>query len=198
MAINYDDLIETARRVLVANTSPGAIPQANLEVDLAAIKDTACQQLAAKVATDPERFYLLQQDYSVTLDGSGVGDILAATGSITGDADIYANSIQRGNVQDADNNSLVYMPHLFDFYRSASTAFAYYTLQDRKIRTRALGVSVQSAADVVSVNGPVTITANFVTTDLTFWPDQFYDDLVAEIVQIALTKLSAVNADRNN
>lgn len=195
MAINYDDLIETARRVLLANTPPSQIPQPNLEVDLAAIKNTACQALAARIAKDPDRFYLLQQDYSVALDGAGVGDLLTATGSVTSAADLYVDSIHRGNVQDADNNALVYIPNLFDFYRPAATAFAYYTLQDRKIRTRALNIAVNSALDVVGVNGPVVITANFVTTNLTYWPDQLFDDLVATIVNIAQTKLAApVNA----
>jgi len=169
MAINYDDLIETARRVLLANTPPSQIPQGNLEIDLAALKNTACQVLAAKIADDPDRLYLLQQDYSVALDGSGVGDILTATGAITGGADLYADSIPKGNVQDAYNNSLVYMPLLFDFYRPASTQFAYYTLQDRAIRTRAIAVAVQSAADIVGAIGPLTITANYVTTNLTYW-----------------------------
>jgi hypothetical protein len=191
MAINFDVLIETARRVLLANTPPSQIPQGNLEIDLAAIKDTACQVLAARIAKDPGRFYLLQQDYSVALDGSGVGDFLTATGSITGDADIYADSIPMGNVQDAYNNSLIYIPHLFDFYRPASTQFAYYTLQDRRIRTRAIATAVQSAADIVGVVGPLTITASFISTDLTYWPDQFFDDLVATIVNIAQTKLAA-------
>lgn len=191
MAINYDDLIETARRVLLANTPPSQIPQGNLEIDLAALKNTACQVLAAKIADDPDRFYLLQQDYSVALDGSGVGDILTATGSVTSAADIYADSIPKGNVQDAYNNSLVYMPLLFDFYRPASTQFAYYTLQDRKIRTRAIATAVQSAADIVGVVGPLTITANFVTTNLTYWPDQLFDDMVATIVNIAQAKLAA-------
>lgn len=196
MAIDYDQLIEVVKRTLGAgNASPDVWAQS--EIDLAALKNIATERLAGRVAMDRDRRGLLQQDYSVTLDANGVGDPLTAIGSVTGGTDIIWGSIPLGNVQDADNNSLVLIPHLPDFYRPASIALAYYCLVDRKIRTRALSVAVNNAADIVTVNGPITVTANFETSDLTFWPGELFNDLAQEIVSIALTKMMPAPVEAN-
>jgi len=198
MALDINQIVETCKRILSAGQGDGqANPWNRPELDLGAMRATACQQVTAKITQDPHRRALLQQDYVCTLDASGIADPLSQTGSITGDTDIYWNSIPLGNVQDAFGNTLVYIPHLLDFYRPASVAFGYYTLQDQKLRTRAIGVAVNSAADVVGAGSPITITANFENTDLTYWPAQLFDDLVKEICQIAQVKYANLDARAN-
>ena len=195
MALNINEIVETVKRILSAGAGDGqANPWNRPELDLGAMRGTACQRLAARIAKDSVRRSLMQQNYVCALDGSGIADPLSEVGTITGDTDIYWDSIPWGNVQDLDNNSLVYLPSLYDFYRPASTAFGYYTLVNQRLRTRAIGVGVTSAADVVGVNGPVTVTASYVTTDLSFWDAQFFDDMVQEILHIAQTKLAELNA----
>lgn len=198
MALDINVIVETCKRILSAGQGDGqANPWNRPELDLGAMRATACQQLAARIAMDPTRRSLMQQNYSCALDGAGTADPLSGIGSITSDTDIYWDSIPYGNVQDADNNTLVYIPNLMDFYRPASTAFGYYTLVNQSLRTRAIGVSVSSAADVVGVNGPIVITASYITTDLTYWPDQLFDDFVNEMLYIAQTKLATLNAGTN-
>lgn len=144
---------------------------------------------------DPYLKPLLQQTYSVALDGSGVGDPLAATGSITGAAgEILQEGIKYGVVIDGDGNILQPLSHYADFLRPQPTVYAYYCLKDRKILTRALGQQVTNPAEVQSVTGPLSVTANFAPTSVSNIPPELEDLTVHALCRIVTTKTPA-NAD---
>ena len=186
MAITTDELVERAKRLVEAGASPSVWARA--ELDLAACITLAVQECSEQNANNPEMRALLMQPYSVSLNSSGFGDLLAATGSLTGAADIFWNTVAFGTVVDVDGNELVYLPNLFDFYRPQSTLFGYYTLANRGIYARAVASQVNVPSDVQPPSGPLTVTACFAPADLQYWPTQLNDDLVRKLAHIVIAK----------
>ena len=186
MPITTDELVERAKRLVEAGASPSVWARA--ELDLTACITLAVQECSQDNALNPEMRALLMQTYSVALNSSAFGDLLAATGSTTGGTDIFWNTVAYGVVQDADGNELVYLPNLWDFYRPQSTLFGYYTLANRGIYARAVGSQVNTPSDVVAPTGPLTVTACFAPGSLTYWPNQLNDDLVRKLAHIVLSK----------
>lgn len=185
------DLLERAKR-LASTAAPSPNLWDNAEIDLASNVLIAVQELGDEVTADFLRRTLLQQDYTVTLNSAGVGDPLAAVGSITGVAgEIIQESIRYGVVLDAENNILQPILHYSDFLRPQPTVYGYYTLVDRKIYTRAINVPVTTPADITSAPGPLTITASFVPTSVTNVPSQLEDDLVKKLVAVSIRKAEA-------
>jgi hypothetical protein len=189
-----DELIERAKRQLNAGQpQPHVWPDS--EIDLDACVDQAIAEVADRVMRDPYLKTLLRQAYSVALDGSGVGDLLAATGSITGLAgEILQEGVEWGTVIDADNNVLVPLQFYAQFVAPQPPVFAYYCLEERKIYTRALGQAVNGPADIVGVTGPLSIKASFSPQTVDSFPAELEDHLVNTLCQIAVTK-TPTNAD---
>lgn len=170
------ELIERAKRQLSLG------PEA--EIELGACVMQALSVLGHDVMRSDELRGWLQQTYPVTLV-SGVGDLLTAVGSVSGNAgEILIEGIRYGVVKDADNNVLQPLLHYFDFLRPQSTVYAYYAVVGRSIHTRAIGVAVTGPADIVGVTGPLSITANFTPTDVGDVPPELEERLVHNLVRI--------------
>lgn len=167
------ELIERARRQLNAP---------DLEINLAACVMQAKSKVANAVMLDDARRWLLQQAYAVPLNAAGVGDLLAAVGSIAGK--IISEGVEFGAVVDADNNRLVPLAHYLSFTSPQSTVFAYYLRVNRTIATRALGVQVNNPADIQGVNGPLSVIASFDPDDVDDFPPELEPDLVQALVEI--------------
>lgn len=182
-----DQLVEYVTRRLQAAAPTNEWPKNRLNI--AAAIPAAIHELAMEVMRDDARRSLLQQDYSVSLNGAGVGDLLAATGSVTSAAgEVLLGGVHLGSVRDADGNLLVNIPQYRDFQRPQPTIFAYYCLVDRKIYTRAINTPVLSPSDIVGVSGPLTVTASFAPASVANVPTEIEDDLVARVVEVLLRK----------
>lgn len=192
MAITKDEIIERAKRLAGAGLPVDVWAKA--EIDMAACMTIAVHELAEDVMRDDVKRGYLQQDYSVSLDSSGVGDILAATGSVTSAADMLQDGIQFGRVKDADGNVLVYIPNINYFYAPQPTVYGYYCLAKRKILTRAINAACSSEAEVQSAATPLTITASYAPSDLAYIPDQLGDDLAKKLFTVVSRKLEEINA----
>src|SRR5262245_37935744 len=117
-----DELVERAKRQLNAGQPESAWPAAEIDIDACIM--VAANQLADQVMADPYERALLQQTYSVTLDVNGQGDLLTATGSITGLAgEILLDGIRAGNVLDNDQNQLQPLLHYADFLKPQATVY---------------------------------------------------------------------------
>lgn len=185
-----NELVQRAKRRLMAGSEARPL-WAVSELDIAANVEPAAHRLAFRVMMDDDRRTLLQQAYTVNLDSAGVGDVLAATGSITGNAgEILQGGINVGAVIDFENNRLVNIANYSDFIAPAFAGFGYYNLNRQKIATRAIGVAVNSPADIQSVLGPLTIVASFCPSEVTDWPLELQDDLVNEVVAVTIEKLT--------
>lgn len=191
MAITKDEIIERAKRLAGAGVSPDIWARA--ELDLAACLNIAVHELSEDVMRDDYRRAYLQQDYSVAVNSAGVGSILAATGTVTGAADILLDSIQYGRVKDADGNVLVWYPHKDSFYNPLPTVFGYYCLSGRSILTRAIAAQCTSEADVQPAATPLTITASYAPSDLAYMPDQLGDDLAKQLVTVVTRKVKEMD-----
>ena len=178
------ELIERAKRQM-----GGAWP--DHEVDLAATIHQATSDVAYAVLSDVSRRTLLQQSFSVTLNASGEGDLLAATGSITGNAgEILVGGLQV--VRDNDNNILRRIQHYHDFLGPAYPVYAYYTIRNKAtIATRAINVPVNGPADIQSVSSPLTITANYEPATVDLFPPELEPDLVDALCKRLLLKPNA-------
>lgn len=166
------------------------------EIELAASVLQAIGELSHRVMRDSSLRPLLQQLYAVSLSPAGEGDLLLATGSITGNAgEILMEGIHLGVVRDADNNILVPLVHYSDFLRPLPTVYGYYCLKDRVIATRAIGVAVSSPADIQSVNSPLTITASFSPREVDDFPPELHDLLVFALCDVVTRKTSLQNAN---
>lgn len=188
------ELIERAKRLAGAGSgSPDMWAKA--EIDLAACVTLALHEMSAEVMRDEARRGLLQQVYSVTLDGSGVGDLLATTGSVTSAAgEILQDGVYLGAVVDADGNILQPLFHYADFVRPQSTAFGYYCLANKKIHTRAVGAQVNTPFDVQGASSPLTVTASYAPASVANVPGELEDDLVKKLVTVVMRKVEAPNA----
>lgn len=155
------------------------------ELEIMAAIPTGIQRLSVKVMRDPNMDVLLRQNYSVTLDASGVGNLLTATGAITGLAgEILFEGIPFDSVLDGDSNVLVYIPHYQDFLRPQPTVFGYYCTERERILTRAINTSVNGPLDIVGAPGPLTVTASFAPTNVTDVATELTDNLIDEVVGV--------------
>lgn len=186
-----NQLTQYTKRRLTAQ--PGGEVWADREMEIWGAVPTAIHELSVKVMMDPARRTLLQQIYTVALDGAGVGDLLAAAGSITAVAgEILQPGIPLGVVLDADSNRLVQIPHKDQFYSPAPTVFGYYCLADYgKILTRAINAQVNNPLDIISVNGPLTITASYAPAAVDNVPAEIQDDLVGIHVEVLLRQIGS-------
>jgi len=169
---------------------------AESEIDIAACVLQAKGAVAYQVMRDDERRGLLQQAYSVPLNGSGEGDLLAAAGSVTTNTgEILAEGVKFGLVLDADGNVLQPLTHYLDFVRPQPTVYAYYLIKNKAtIATRALDMAVNGPADIQSVSGPLSITASFEPDEIDDFPPETEPDLVNETCKIFLAKAANANA----
>lgn len=188
------ELIERAKRRLNAGAAAPRIWPDN-EIELAACVNDALHELSAAVVMDNNRRSWLQQDYTITLNASGEStDLLTAAGSVTGEVgEIILSGIYFGLIRDADNNVLKPLFHYSDFVSPQFTVYAYYLLKNQIIATRALGVAVNSPADIQSVNGPLTITANYTPINVDDVPLALEDELVTHLCEVVVRKV--INAD---
>jgi hypothetical protein len=194
--MTFSELVERAKRQLNAGQpQPHVWPDS--EIDIAACVRQASSQLAHKVMRDESLRALLQQEYEVTLDGAGEGDLLAATGSITSVAgEILLEGIQHGIVLDADTNPLQYIQNYADFLKPQPTVYGYYHLKDKAtILTCAINTPVDDLGDIVSAPSPLTITASYTPADVDDFPPELEDPLVQELVSVIAVKLKPANAD---
>jgi hypothetical protein len=186
-----DELVERAKRQLNAGApQPRSWPDAEIDIDACVL--LAANDLANEVMRDPYLRALLQQTYSVPLDANGQGDLLAATGSITGVAgEILLDGIRSGVVLDNDGNQLYPILHYADFLRPQTTAIGHYHIKDRdKILTRAKGVQVTDPGSIQGANGPLVITANFTPADVSNFPPELDDRLVQTLCNVVARKVT--------
>lgn len=187
------ELIRRAIMTIAAGSSP---PNSVLvqEAELSAMIPSVMQALADEVAKDANRAPLLMQDYSVDL-ASGIGEPLTDTGSITSLADILYWSIPYGSVRDSLTNfKLVYIPHREQFEGYLTSGLWYYTLVNQRIYTRSATSGDYFNSDKYDVQGPLTVTANFVPTSATL-PITLENDAVDLLVKMVATKVQADKAE---
>lgn len=175
--MTFPELVERAKRQLNA-------PE--LEVNLAACVMQASGRLAQKVMRDGSLRGLLQQEYSVTLDANGEGNLLTATGSVTSTAgEILIEGVKFGVVLDFDGQKLHPLLHYHDFIAPQNVAYGYYCIKDKAtILTRARGQQVNTASDIQSASGPLTITASYTPAAVTAFPEELADMLVDELCAV--------------
>lgn len=182
------ELIERAKRQL------GVGPES--EIELGACVMQASDMVARKVMADSSLRSLLQQEYSITLDASGEGDLLAATGSVTGVAgEILLEGVKYGVVLDAEGQKLQPLFHYSDFLAPQVTVFGYYCIKDKAtILTRARNTSVSTSFDIQSATGPLTITASYTPASVDDFPAELEDMLVNALCTVVTLKVKPANA----
>ena len=188
--------LELTRRAIMA-LSAGAPPPNPLlvqEAEVSAMIPSVMQALADEVAKDGNRAPLLMQDYAVDLV-SGIGEPLSETGSITSAADILYWSIPFGVVRDSLTNfKLTYIPHREQFEGYLTAGLWYYTLANQRIYTRSATSGDYFNSDKYDVQGPLTVTANFVPTTANL-PVTLENDAVDLLVKMVTTKVQADKAE---
>ena len=176
------DLIEFAKRRLSAGEASPRI-WVESETELAAAVQSANQRLSDAVMNDDSRRAWLQQEFSLAIDPtSGRGTLTAATSALP--ATLLLDGIRYGRVVDADGNQLWPLMHLKSFYDPQPTFRAYYHLDSAQIYTRAKNAQVLNPIDVQPVNGPLTITASCVFTNISDIPAMLSDDLIDALVGV--------------
>jgi hypothetical protein len=188
--------LELIRRAIMTIAAGSPPPNSVLvqEAELSAMIPSVMQALADEVAKDANRAPLLMQDYSVDL-ASGIGEPLTDTGSITSAADILYWSIPYGSVRDSLTNfKLVYIPHREQFEGYLTSGLWYYTLANQRIYTRSATSGDYFNSDKYDVQGPLTVTANFVPTSATL-PVTLENDAVDLLVKMVATKVQADKAE---
>lgn len=189
------ELVERARRQLNAGEpQPHTWPDS--EIDLAACVMQASQRVAHDVMRDSALRGLLQQEFTITLDVNGEGDLLAAVGSVTAVAgEILIDGVWFGAVIDADGNVLQPLVHFVDFIRPQPTVFGYYCIKDKAtILTRAKDAQANGPLEIVGATGPLTITANFAPAAVASFPPELEEPLVHALVNIVVQKVTPANA----
>lgn len=190
--MTFSELVERARRQLNAGQpQPHVWPES--EIDLAACVMQAISDVGHMAMRSDELRSLLQQVYSVPLDANGVGDLLAAIGSITGVAgEILIEGVRFGAVLDAEGRKLQPILHYADFIAPQSTVFDYYHIKDKAtILTRVRDIQVNTSLDIVSANGPLSITASFAPQSVTNIPPELEEPTVHSLVRIVALKTNA-------
>ena len=188
--------LELTRRAIMALAAgtPSPNPILDQEAEISALIPQVMQSLADEVAKDHNRSSLLTQQYTVDLV-SGEGEPLTDTGSITSAADILFWSIPMGTVRDSMTGfKLVYIPGLAQFEGYLMPGLWYYTLVNQRIYTRSATSGDYFNSDRYDVQGPLTVTANFVPTTATL-PVTLENDAVDLLVKLAMTKVQADKAE---
>src|SRR5262245_10070405 len=193
-----DELIERAKRQLNAGQpQPHTWPES--EIDLGACIAQASSALAQRVMRDDALRPLLQQEYTVTLDANGEGNLLTATGSVTAVAgEILIEGVRFGAVIDADGNILQPLLQYIGFIKPQYTQFGYYCIKDKAtILTRAKDAAVTGPNDIVGAASPLIITANYTPDLVDSFPPELEDLLVNELVAIVSVKVNA-NSEKSS
>lgn len=188
--------LELTRRAIMALAAgtPSPNPILDQESEISALIPQVMQSLADEVAKDHNRSSLLTQQYTVDLV-NGEGEPLTDTGSITSAADILFWSIPMGTVRDSMTSfKLVYIPGQSQFEGYLMPGLWYYTLVNQRIYTRSATSGDYFNSDRYDVQGPLTITANFVPTTATL-PVTLENDAVDLLVKLAMTKVQADKAE---
>lgn len=190
MALSLDTLVEYAKRRILAGMPDGS-PWADIDMEIAANVTAASNLAATRVMRNPLLRPRLQQVYSITLDGSGVGDLSTANGSITTTADeILVEGIYLGSVVNADGIVVVPLPHYTDFISPQFTVFPYYHVNEqKKILTRSSGNQVFTANDVQGLSGNLSIRASYNPGDVAQWPAEIQNDLINALCELTLAKV---------
>lgn len=188
--------LELTRRAIMALAAgtPSPNPVLDQESEISALIPQVMQSLADEVAKDHNRSSLLTQQYSVDLV-NGEGEPLTDTGSITSAADILFWSIPMGTVRDSMTGfKLAYIPGLAQFEGYLMPGLWYYTLVNQRIYTRSATSGDYFNSDRYDVQGPLTVTANFVPTTATL-PVTLENDAVDLLVKLVMTKVQADKAE---
>jgi hypothetical protein len=188
--------LELVRRAIMTIAAGSPPPNSVFvqETELSAMVPSVMQGLADEVAKDANRAPLLMQTYSVDLV-NGEGQPLTDTGSITSLVDILYWSIPFGSVRDSLTNfKLVYIPHREQFEGYLTSGLWYYTLANQRIYTRSATSGDYFNSDRYDVQGPLTVTANFVPTTATL-PVTLENDAVDLLVKMVATKIQADKAE---
>lgn len=186
-----NELVQYAKRRLAALPESSGWPLQ--EIAIASCIPAAIHEFANRVMHDDAQRGLLQQIYTVVLDGAGEGNLLTPPGSVTGLAgEILQEGVYLGVVLDGDNNILAPLRHYLDFLRPQPVVYGYYNLSDKIIRTRAINLQVNVPLDIVSATSPLTITASYAPANVTDIPVELQDDLVGYLVEVVLRKGPAV------
>lgn len=189
------ELVERAKRQLNAG-QPQPHTWVESEIDLAACVMQASGALGQRVMRDPALRGLLQQEYSVTLDASGEGDLLAATGSVTTVAgEILLEGVHYGVVLDAEGQKLRPLLNYSDFVAPQFLVYGYYCIKDKAtILTRARGAQVNTSLEIQSASGPLTVTASYTPASVDNFPEELTDMLVQELCNQVAIKTKPTNA----
>ena len=190
--MTFPELLERAKRQLNAGQpQPHTWPDS--EIELAATVHQATSDVAYMVMADDSRRSLLQQQYSVTLSAAGEGDLLGATGSVTGVAgEILVDGVRFGVVIDNDGNILKPLRHYADFLMPLPIVYAYYVIKNKAtIATRRLNKQVNAPADIETAPSPLIITANYEPLTVDSFPPELETDLVDALCRRVLTKTNA-------
>lgn len=148
--------------LLLAAGNPDS-PWLKMETEAGLAQEQALNELGDDVAADPSQFGLLQQTYTVTLNGTtGAGQLTSATGNSTSQVDMIWTSVQRGHVKDTDGNKLLYVPNRYSFEGYLLPGQLYFTTYDGNIYTRT--ANGDYASDRTGVQGPLNILANYYPT----------------------------------
>lgn len=154
---------ETSQRalLLLAAGDP-ASPWLGMEVEAGLAQAYALTELGITIASDREKFGLLQQAYSTTL-ASGNGALTSAAGASTGVADMIWSSVPKGHVKDENGTRLIYVPNRYDFESYLLPGQLYFTTYNGSIYTRS-AISGDYSNDKFSVIGPLDVLANYYPT----------------------------------
>lgn len=193
--MTFAELTEKAIRQLNAGQpEPHTWPDS--AIDVAGCVAQASSIVAHMAMRDDSLRSLLQQEYSITLDGAGEGDLSAATGSITGLAgEILIDGSKFGAVIDAAFNVLQPLDHFADFIRPQPPQFGYYCIKDKAtILTRAIASQVNMPNEIIGATGPLTITASYTPSLVTGFPPELEAVLVQTLVDLVVTKVTSTNA----
>lgn len=164
MAATSQEIAQRALFLLAAGDADS--PWFALEVEANLAISQAMQELGLAIADHPTRYGLLQQDYTVTLDGvTGAADLTMVTGVITGLADIIWEKVKEGRVKDATSTPLHFIPDVFEFEGDVLLGLNYWTTYQSKIYTRGSeGGSYESDKGTIAAAGNITVTASYYPT----------------------------------
>lgn len=143
----------------------------NQDGEIETLADSVMTDWAYKIANDPEHYYLLQRDYSVTLSPITLLNQPFAVGTLPDE--IIPESLTVGFVADGDGNKLEPVQYFSDFLRPRDAMFGYYLLQDKRVYTRQY-----VTGDLSNTASPLSIKANFMPTPATLATDITHPGLI--------------------
>ncbi len=166
------------------------------EIDL--LLDLTVHEFATRFAKDIERRGQLSQNYSVTLDANGQGNLLTAVGSITAAADYLLEDIILSPVLDTSDlqsdgigRELVYVPQFNEFRNMPTDAqfgwYGLYTTVNQRIYTRQFGQTTGCVGPLILYGVFVPTISN--TAANTTIPELFSDEFVRLATELYLSRL---------